>query len=166
MTDPFADDSWDELTRELGVEKSEPAPEPAEEDPAFAQDHADSGDEDGFDAGLEPEGDAPDGAEAPGDDQPGTGKKRRRRRRRRRKGPGEGEGAEAAPAEEGAPVAAAAEPEFDSEYETGPGSEAELAAMPLAADEDTAGEALRDLIANWNVPSWDSIITGLHRPER
>ena len=25
---------------------------------------------------------------------------------------------------------------------------------------------LRDLIANWNVPSWDEIIAGLYRPER
>jgi len=37
MTDAFADDSWDELTRELGVEKSPPPPEsPAEDLPSYA----------------------------------------------------------------------------------------------------------------------------------
>jgi hypothetical protein len=163
MTDTFGDDSWDELTRELGVEKA-PAAEPAEEDPALEHDEfaepAAEGDD--FGAGLEPEGDAPDGAEAPSsDDQPG--KKRRRRRRRRRKGPGEGEAGEEAPATaEDAP----AEAEYsENEYETGPGSESgDLAPVLAGADEDTAGEMLRDLIANWNVPSWDAIIGGLHRP--
>ena len=169
MNDPFADDGWDELTKELGVEKASPVPveddappEPMDDDSAAA-----AGDE--FDAGLEPDGEAPDGAEAPGDEQPGTGKKRRRRRRRRKKGPGEAEnGDEATPTAE-TESAPAAEPEssFEDEYETGPGSETdELTPVPVGAEEDTAGEALRDLIANWNVPSWDSIITGLHRPER
>ena len=173
MTDTFGDDGWDELTRELGVEKSPPANEPAEnepaeEDPALSQEFAEPTSEvEEFDAGLEPEGDAPDGAEAPGDDQPGTGKKRRRRRRRRGKKGSEEEGAdEAAPSTVAAP--AEAEPEYgESEYETGPGSDNDsLVPMPVGVDEDTAGEALRDLIANWNVPSWDSIITGLNRPER
>ena len=171
MTDPFADDSWDELTRELGVEKSAPPSEPVEEAPAYAQDAGEfeaQSDDETLDGGLEPEGDAPDGAEAPGDEPQEPGKKRRRRRRRRRKGPGEGEQTEAAPVEATAVTPARTEPEYDNEdYETGPGSESdELAAMPLAADEDTAGEVLRDLIANWNVPSWDSIVTGLYRPER
>ena len=39
-------------------------------------------------------------------------------------------------------------------------------AVPLAAEEDTTGDVLRDLIANWNVPSWDDIVGGLYRPER
>ena len=166
MNDPFADDGWDELTRELGVEKTPPAapqedegpPEPFEEDPSLAV-----GDE--FSEGLESEGDAPDGAEAPEEGTQEPGKKRRRRRRRRKKGPGEGEGTESAP-EAVAPVPAEGEFE-DNEYETGPGSETdELTPVPVGAEEDTAGEVLRDLIANWNVPSWDSIITGLYRPER
>ncbi|MFO0805160.1 MAG: hypothetical protein U0791_18800 [Gemmataceae bacterium] len=168
MTDPFADDGWDELTRELGVEKAPPAaepfddeapPEPVEEDPALA-----AGDE--FSEGLEAEGDAPDGAEAPGDGPQEPGKKRRRRRRRRKKGPGEGEAVENAAEAEAAPAAEGGE-YAESEYETGPGSDTdELTPVPVGAEEDTAGEALRDLIANWNVPSWDSIITGLYRPER
>lgn len=165
MIDPFADDSWDELTRELGVEKSAPPPEPAEEDPAQDYDLEPQTEDEAFDSGLEPEGDAPDGAEAPSEDQPGTGKKRRRRRRRRRKGPEDGEAAGEPAAAEGEETPA--EPAYvETEYETGPGSEAELAAVSAGTDEDSAGEMLRDLIANWNVPSWDSIVTGLYRPER
>jgi hypothetical protein len=34
------------------------------------------------------------------------------------------------------------------------------------ADEDAGGELLRELIANWNVPSWDDVVGGLYRPER
>jgi len=37
---------------------------------------------------------------------------------------------------------------------------------PLAAEEDTGGEVLREMIANWNVPSWDEVIGGLYRPDR
>ena len=37
---------------------------------------------------------------------------------------------------------------------------------PRVAEEDAGGELLRDLIANWDVPSWDAIVTGLYRPER
>ena len=89
MTDPFADDGWDELTRELGVEKTpprEPEPSvPAAED-GFADDidlpgievdsQSDEGEFDG-DLGDEADGDAPDGAEpATGDEQPGPGRKR------------------------------------------------------------------------------------------
>lgn len=171
MSDPFADDGWDELTRELGVEKAPPAaeafdddlpPQPTEEDPALA-----AGDE--FSDGLEADGEAPDGAEAPEEGAQEPGKKRRRRRRRRRKGgPGEEGAAEGAPEGEAAPAPAEDGGEYaESEYETGPGSDTdELTPVPVGAEEDTAGEALRDLIANWNVPSWDSIITGLNRPER
>lgn len=195
MTDPFADDGWDELTRELGVEKSpppqsrEPEPSPHDAEDASADDfgefpgievdsQADEGEFDG-DLGDEAEGDAPDGAEpASGDEQPDPGRKRRRRRRRRKKGPdAEGEGTEAAPGEEPgepvppiapraarAPVPVREEPEFaEAEYDP---DEEESSGIPLAAEEDTAGEVLRELIATWNVPSWDAIITGLNRPER
>ena len=40
----------------------------------------------------------------------------------------------------------------------------ETESMPLAAEEDTASEVLRDLIATWNVPAWDDIVGGLYRP--
>ena len=33
-------------------------------------------------------------------------------------------------------------------------------------EEDAGGELLRELIANWNVPSWDDVVGGLYRPER
>ena len=34
------------------------------------------------------------------------------------------------------------------------------------ADPDQAAEVLRDILAHWNVPSWDEIVAGLYRPER
>ncbi|HSQ56260.1 MAG TPA: hypothetical protein VLM40_11015, partial [Gemmata sp.] len=37
---------------------------------------------------------------------------------------------------------------------------------PDESSEDAGGELLRDLIATWNVPSWDEIIGGLYRPDR
>ena len=199
MTDPFADDSWDELSRELGVEKAtttpprEPEPEVPDAEFAFADDHsgievdsqAEEGEFDG-DLGEEADGDAPDGVDVPGDERPGPGRKRRRRRRRRKKGPGgEGEAGEGAPTEEpvepvapARPVRAPApvrvlapvrqpreEPAYaEAEYDSG-SEELEPVGNPHAiADEDTAGEVLREMIANWNVPSWDAIITGLNRP--
>jgi hypothetical protein len=167
MTDPFVDDSWDELTRELGVEKSPPAadPLPSQDEPLPENFEGDAPADDEFDGSLSDDGEAPDGAEPPGDDQPGTGRKRRRRRRRRKKG---GEPGQPEPVGVGAETVAEPamqETGFSEEYETGPGSESdEQAGQPIAADEDTAGEVLRELIANWNVPSWDSIVTGLHRP--
>ena len=195
MTDPFSDDSWDELSRELGVEKAttpparEPEPDVPDAEFAFADDlsgiEVDAQSEDGeFDGELgdEADGDAPDGAEATGDEQPGPGRKRRRRRRRRKKGPGvEGEAGEGAPTEEPIEPAAPARPvrapapvrqpreepayvEAEAPYDSG-SDELETVGNPHAiADEDTAGEVLREMIANWNVPSWDAIITGLNRP--
>lgn len=113
----------------------------------------------------------------PGEGQPGTGRKRRRRRRRRKKGGAEA-GAEGAPADAeaaGEPAgdfaataratadgfADDAEGEFDEEAE-----EVGAEAASLAAEEDTGSDVLRDLIATWNVPSWDDIVGGLYRPER
>ena len=89
MTDPFSDDSWDELSRELGVEKAttpparEPEPDVPDAEFAFADDlsgievdsQAEEGEFDG-DLGEEADGDAPDGVDAPGDEQPGPGRKR------------------------------------------------------------------------------------------
>ncbi|MBN9519041.1 hypothetical protein J0H58_11075 [bacterium] len=133
------------------------------------------------DADAEGEGDAGDaegGEDAPGEGQPGTGRKRRRRRRRRKKGGAEGEAADAtgiadepapsyqaaartpAPARAPAPVAAAAD---EADVEPGEDDD-EVGGAVSPAEEDTAGEVLRELIATWNVPSWDEIITGLHRP--
>jgi hypothetical protein len=48
------------------------------------------------------------------------------------------------------------EPELDSE----------LIPVDTDSEEDAGEELLRDLIANWNVPSWDDVVGGLYRPER
>jgi len=176
MTDPFADDSWDELNRELGVEKS-PTPafrtESEIEASRYEEEIVDSPEapvEDGEDEGEdgdESDGDALDGGEPPaGDEQPGPGRKRRRRRRRRKKGGPEGEVETEAEAASGEGSLEPVSGEFgEPEYDTGE-VEMQAAGLPLAAEEDTAGEVLRELIATWNVPSWDSIVTGLYRPER
>lgn len=163
---------------------TEPAPEAVEDEPEFADGLADesaAGDEDAEGEAGDGEGDGPGGEEAPGEGQPGTGRKRRRRRRRRKKGGAAegGETADAGIADEPAPsyqaaarapvatpavtvaaAAAAAEPAEDDEG----GDEGEFGGPVPAVEEDTAGEVLRELIATWNVPSWDEIISGLHRP--
>ncbi|HJZ56924.1 MAG TPA: hypothetical protein VKE74_18285, partial [Gemmataceae bacterium] len=116
----------------------------------------------------------------PGEGQPGTGRKRRRRRRRRKKG---GSGAPQPAAEAQEPAGAIDETQegaeedevtaevtadrvSDVDEEAEEIEEVESAGVPLAAEEDTGSEVLRDLIANWNVPSWDDIVAGLYRPER
>jgi hypothetical protein len=128
----------------------------------------------------------PNGDSGSGDGQPGTGRKRRRRRRRRRKG-GVAQPAEVGTGEDSEPekteigegetedtpfelVPAAGEAESgESEFGDEPGDEvvddiAEVSAADM--EEDAGGELLRELIANWNVPSWDDVVGGLYRPER
>jgi ribonuclease E len=185
MTDPLDnDDDWAELARELARD-TPPAPEPAEaaHDEAVDAHHGDPRAEDTAEGDSDDEfEDAEEGAageagETTADgEQPGTGRKRRRRRRRRRKGGAPAEGAAAVPAEteeagEGeTELTAEAEEEPVGEavaegddYDAAPDdSDAELA--PLSAEEDTASEVLRELIAHWNVPSWDEIVSGLYRP--
>lgn len=171
------DDDWAELARELERDR----PSPAEATPADSAVE----DEVGFadDVGEADEGDdaetvEPGTGEAetePGDGQPGTGRKRRRRRRRRRKG-GAGqpadstvESAEATPDDE----AGAAPDEVEAELavaDTGDADEVEedfeSGVNEADAEEDAGGELLRELIASWNVPSWDDVVAGLYRPER
>lgn len=193
MTDPDTDDGWGDLARELGLEKSaQPADEPPTSParPAAASPHEDelddAGEGEGAEAELDDEEAESEGAEVegtggeeqPGDGQPGPGRKRRRRRRRRKKGgpgqPGAEEGTEVGdagePAEEPAPVRAApaevADDEFGYSDEEAEAEEVESEGAGLAAEEDTGGELLRELIATWNVPAWDEIIGGLYRPER
>jgi hypothetical protein len=151
----------------------EAEPEPVEDDAGFAaEDDAGESDE------TADEGAA--ATDAPGDEgQPGTGRKRRRRRRRRKKGGPESADAAGEPAG----VAARGEPagEEAGDYavtarvtedglagteEDAADADEEGGAAHLAAEEDTGSEVLRDLIANWNVPSWDDIVAGLSRPER
>lgn len=187
MPDPHdTDDDWADLAREFALDKPAAPPpdmverhaeeeavephhgsDPRLEDAAVADGEAES------EAAEEDFEDADEAADTPGDgEQPGTGRKRRRRRRRRRKG---GQPAEAAAAPADAEPEAEAESETelvevsddapDAEPEAYTEDEAEDAdAMPLAAEEDTASEVLRELIATWNVPSWDEIVDGLYRP--
>jgi hypothetical protein len=140
------------------------------DEPLMAEDAEGEADE-----GEAGEGDAAGGTEGGDEGPPGTGRKRRRRRRRRKKGGPEGaEGTDAGIADEPAPsyqaagrapvavapAMAAAEPaEADEEA----GDAAEVGGAVSPAEEDTAGEVLRELIATWNVPSWDEIISGLNR---
>lgn len=144
------DDSWAEFYREIGLEPETPAAPPvALEDEPEPTAEADAGESEGDDddeGGEEStEADGPAGEEELNED--GTKKKRRRRRRRsKRKGPGplgeaggEGEGTEFAEAEE--PLAEV-----------------------YADDGGPSPEASRELIANWDVPSWTDIVAGLHRP--
>jgi hypothetical protein len=211
MTEPASDDGWDELARELGVEKSAPSrnspPAADYAAPPTASDDEDPGyevvpddvplegealsDDSEQDEGEEGEGEATGGEGQPEEGQPGTGRKRRRRRRRRKKGgaaagatpegtadAANGGDAPEAEAEDepagsyGAAVRPARAPRpapaevVEREPEEFAADEEESAAVTLAAEEDTGGEMLRDLIANWNVPSWGEIIGGLYRPER
>jgi hypothetical protein len=147
-------------------------------------DEFDDAGEGGDDAGEGGSESDPNGDAASGDGQPGTGRKRRRRRRRRRKG---GQPAEAGTAEETesekadagegetedsvfelVPVVAETESD-EAEYGDEPGDEIVEDTVEISAaemEEDAGGELLRELIANWNVPSWDDVVGGLYRPER
>jgi hypothetical protein len=147
--DSTPDDShWSSLAHELGLDST---PTPAKQEDASTPDlHLpDAHDDD--DTMVEPALSAEpfvESEEAGPDEQTEEGGKRRRRRRRRRRKGGAGEPvpAEAATAEGEEPV------------EEG-----------FAEDEEPAAEApanavMRDVVANWNVPSWDDLIAGLYRP--
>jgi len=190
MNDPDnSDDGWNDLARELnqlGLDKLSPAPSQSQhteegtfvsgEDDAipFAE-LADSESDDG-DVGEDTDVEVGTESTPSGDDPAGPGRKRRRRRRRRKKSgaPGtEDAGAETNATEDrdeqpARPVATrqrreSRDTEVDRDDEA---DDYEQVTAPLAAEEDTGGEVLRDLIATWNVPSWDEIVGGLYRPER
>jgi ribonuclease E len=155
-TDSTPDDShWSSLAHELGLDET---PTPPRHDPAA--DDASPPDiqltglpdaHDDEDTLVEPALSAEpfvESEEAASDEQTEDGGKRRRRRRRRRRKGGAGEPAAA--------DGTAAEGEE-------PGEEG------FAEEEEPAAEApanavMRDVVANWNVPSWDDLIAGLYRP--
>jgi hypothetical protein len=187
---PGDDSDWADLAEELGLE-SKPAPkrhydpEPAgfegqqtpgepppfpdvpwPQDPtaeavndssSFAGDLADLPDavdhHDDQDTRIDPilsaeeiageESESAEGAE--GEEGTGPGKKRRRRRRRRKGGPG-GEPGEAG--------------EAGSEFET----DAENEVEPAPVEPRTTADAIRELVRNWSVPSWQDVVSGLYRP--
>ena len=197
------DDSWDELARELGLERSSPPADeaiidkspneelPSNPDPEAApieeerpaRGHPQAANEEtesyqdfevvGEEADLDEEaGEGEAGEDGSAEEgQPGTGRKRRRRRRRRRKGgsaaaPAAAEG-EAATGEDFAVTARVEDDQLvETEAETDEIEEEEILAEVGAEEEDVGGEVLRELTANWNVPSWDEIVSGLYRPER
>jgi ribonuclease E len=192
MTNPLdTNDDWAELARELERDKppAPPVSSPADmvertveaeelephhgtdarvEDAAVAEGETESeAADDDFDDAEEAE--SPAGEAGAEGEQPGTGRKRRRRRRRRRKGAAPADGATALVEERepepttDADEEPAGEPVAEAE-EYGAFDEDESDALPLAAEEDTASEVLRELIATWNVPSWDEIVSGLYRP--
>jgi len=150
---PDTDDSWAEFYREIGLEPEAPAAPvaaaepPADEEPdaedVSAEAEADEGEE-GSEESAGAEG--PAGEEELNED--GTKKRRRRRRRRSKK--------------KGGPEGEATESSGEAEAET------EEADEPLAEvyaeDGGPTPEASRELIANWDVPSWTEIVAGLHRP--
>ncbi len=150
---PDTDDSWAEFYREIGLEPDPtetpefpPAPQAeAEPEDGFAPleaPEAEVDDEEEGEEGTEVEG---SGGEEEETNEDGTKKRRRRRRRRsKKKGPGLAEGAVA-------------------EVEAGEPAE-ETAAVAFDEDGGPSPEASRELIANWDVPSWTEIVAGLHRP--
>jgi ribonuclease E len=155
--DSEEDSEEPEDTEELAEELSE---EMTEEEAEFATPLRDSGESDENLDGEESAG---------GDDQSGTGRKRRRRRRRRRKG---GQPGAAVASETGDADESTDEGGYETSYEDAPAEDAPAEDEPdtptsaADAEEDTGGELLRDLIASWNVPSWDEIVGSLARPER
>ncbi len=192
MMNPISpDDDWNDLARELGVVKSPastateasptpdlaaPAPEAerpetsSSDEPVEADTGTDSEPELLADEDLtESDDGTPDGvpAETAEGEVPTTGRKRRRRRRRRRKGGAATPDVAAASATAGAEAEVATHEDAslrDDEAEPLTTDEAAEELPRCAAEEDTASEVLRELIANWNVPSWDEIVSGLYRP--
>lgn len=143
-----ADDSWSSLAQELGL-GDDPAPAPApKEAEELAPHRSELPDaEDGEDTSLEPGlYSEPMTESAEGEETGEDGKRRRRRRRRRRKG---------GPAEAGGEAMADSTDSPESFEESDD---------EMQATETTADIAMRDVVANWNVPSWDELIGGLYRP--
>ena len=127
-----------------------------------------------LDGGSPGDGQALAATDSGPDEQGDMGRKRRRRRRRRRRGGEESANAPAGAgsepeeeAPEGEPAEGGlenAEVGFADEVEAE--SDTEVVSVDSEADEDAGEELLRELIANWNVPSWDDVVGGLYRPER
>jgi ribonuclease E len=158
---PIEDESWSDLAAELGLETGPGAPPPPprrEEPPADEPDpeldvagngEPDAPDSEADDTEVIPALSGEPVAEGSADE---PGPRRRRRRRRRKK-----KGGAAEPTDAGAAAAEDDEAEAADEDEAGE-----------VADgfEEPTAEIARDVIANWNVPSWEQIIAGLYRPDR
>lgn len=102
----------------------------------------------------------------------GAGRRRRRRRRRRRNKGGNHAGGESVE-ENGGDAAVSSQEEIADSLAEQATSEAGAqegeqshSHWQDSTDPDQAAEVLREILAHWNVPSWDEIVAGLHRPER
>ncbi len=182
------DDGWAELARELGLEGDRPTPARPAADRHPPEDHTPVSDDDEFvelpggaptDADVyadadadtesddgEADGDTDGGEEAEGEGEgettgePGEPKKKRRRRRRRKKGPGD---AAAAPLAEG--ESADESDDSDESTDADDSDDAPATDDNLVEEEGATPAATRELIANWDVPSWETIVTTmLFRP--
>ncbi len=139
-----ADDSWSSLAQELGL-GDEPSPAAPLIDSPVEPPLPEMPDAEDFeDTALEPDLSSEPSSES--DEQGEDGKRRRRRRRRRRKGGGPDSGETIADPADGAEA-------FDD------GTDA-----AAVEGETPADLAMRDVVANWNVPTWDELIAGLYRP--
>jgi hypothetical protein len=175
MTSHDDEANWAELADALGIDtpatqarkqaQTPPEPPPLPADPIGFEDLPDAHEQEG-DTLLEPLLAVEPAAEEPAGEGEGDGDKKRRRRRRRRRKPGAGEpataGAEADGGDdEGDDLAPGFSSDSDAETEDEEG-EPEPVGVGIA-DEPTP-DAVRELISNWNVPSWQDIVSGLYRP--
>lgn len=190
-TDP--EDGWGDLARELGLDPlprqnppagkaAPPAPQPdavgetgpaADGPPDLFQEFEPEGDFGDTEADLESEAD--DGSEEAADADGGTGagdgeagedgpKKKRRRRRRRKKKGGEPSADGFAPATPTADDEDGDEPEVSAESDAADDDDGAEEEEDAAENGGPTAEASRELIANWDVPSWEQIVAGLYRP--
>jgi hypothetical protein len=173
---PFPDenDDWAELARELARDKPKAVESTQSEDDRSMQEADGSVAAGELDGGSPAEGESLASADAAPDGQGDMGRKRRRRRRRRRRGGEESEDTKVeagSEQEDETPEGESTGGDFEN-TEAGfaddveAESDTEVLSIDSEMDEDAGEELLRELIANWNVPSWDDVVGGLYRPER
>ncbi len=168
MNTPDDDSPWSSLAEELGLDSTPAKSPPAnldgewvavdehdhdmEDTVVLAELHAEPVCEDS-DEGDETDG--PENGEAPGE----AGRRKKRRRRRKKK-------SGAATAQ---PVEAAESTDTESGEESDAYFEEEAeeygSVATVSQNHDEANDnVMRDIVATWNVPSWEQIVTGLYRP--
>jgi hypothetical protein len=179
MTPHDDEDNWADLADALGIDtpvtqarKQANTPPSVPEQPPPLPEWARTGAE--LPDASEPDGDTtldpvlaaePTTAEPAGEGE-GDGEHKRRRRRRRRRKPGPGEPGDVAVTEsEGDeesddPAPGFASPDASDADDDAGGPEP----VGVGITDDPTPDAVRDLIANWNVPSWQEIVSGLYRP--
>jgi hypothetical protein len=164
MTDSSENDPWADLYADLGVtekpatKSNHATPEPI--DFINADDEEDDGDDTEVEGMVLGEGES--------EDEPGTKKRRRRRRRRSKKKPEGTLNADGTTTEAnedaGEPTLTSEADEETSIDDSAYEDEEEPAKTLEPVLEGATNEMTRELIANWNVPSWEEIVTSLYRP--